>query len=239
MTEIVIGVLALAGVVFGTSAAAKLRGRTAYASYVAGLGESGLIPGRFLRATAAVLAGAEVLTAVGAAGAGAYALATAALGTSTPAASKLAGSALSGSAPSGSALAGSALAGSALAASELAASVLLGGAVLAGALSAGVAVIVRRGTRARCACFGSASARPLGGAALARNLALLVVFAAGSLASVLGLGDAPIAGSLVAVAAGGIAGLVFVHLEDVVDLFTGSPVAGSPVTRAAGLRDRG
>jgi hypothetical protein len=121
--------------------------------------------------------------------------------------------------------------------------VLLGAALLAGALSAGVAVVVRRGTRARCACFGSASARPLGGAALARNLALLVVFAAGSLASMLGLGDAAIAGSLVAVAAGGIVGLLFVHLEDVADLFGGSAVsgstgAGSLVTKAAGPRDR-
>jgi hypothetical protein len=228
MTEIVIGILALAGVVFGISAAAKLRGRGAYRDYVAGLGESGLIPGRFLRATAAVLAGAEVLTAVGAAGAGAYALATSVLGTS----------ALATSAPTASAPALSAPALSALAVSALAASVLLGAALLAGALSAGVAVVVRRGTRARCACFGSASARPLGGATLVRNLALLVVFAAGFVASVLGLGDAAIAGSLVAVAGGGIAGLLFVHLEDVVDLFSGPPVTGSLVTKAAGPRDR-
>jgi hypothetical protein len=180
-----------------------------------------------------VLAGAEVLTAVGAAGAGAYALVTAAQGTSALTASNLAASNL----------AASNLAASNLAASVPAASVLLGAALLAGALSAGVAVVVRRGTRARCACFGSASARPLGGAALARNLALLVVFAAGSLASMLGLGDAAIAGSLVAVAAGGIVGLLFVHLEDVADLFGGSAVsgstgAGSLVTKAAGPRDR-
>ena len=223
MTEIVIGVLALAAVVFGTSAGAKLRGRAAYRDYVAGLGETGLISGRFVRATAAVLAGAEVLTAVGAAGAGAYAPAISAHGTSALAASKLAASELAGS--------------------ELTPSVLLGGAVLAGALSTGVAIIVRRGTRARCACFGSASARPLGGAALVRNLALLVVLAAGSLASVLSRGDAALAGSLVAIAGGGIVGLLFVHLEDVAELFSGSAVsgstgAGSLVTKAAGPRDR-
>ena len=203
MTETVIGVLALAAVVFGTSAAAKLRGRAAYAGFVAGLGDSGLITARFLPAIAAVLAGAEVLIAAGAAATAGYALA--------------------GQGPAATALAGF---------------VLLAGVLLAGALSAGVAVLIRAGRPARCACFGSASARPLGVPALARNLALLVVFAAGFLASVPGLHDSAIAGSLVALGGGGITGLLFVHLEDVVDLFGGSPGAGPAWTRVAGSRER-
>jgi hypothetical protein len=203
MTLTVIAVLALAAVVFGTSAGAKLRGRAAYAGFVAGLGESGLIAIRFLPAVAAVLAGAEVLIAVGA-----------------------------------TATAGYALAAEPPAAAALARIALLAAALLAGALSAGVAVLVRRGTRARCACFGSSSARPLGAQALARNLALLVVFVAGFLASVPSPQDPAIAGSLVALAGGGITGLLLVHLDDLVELFGGSPGAGLATTRATGSRER-
>jgi hypothetical protein len=57
-------VLAAAAVVFLTSAATKLRRRSAYRSYRAGLGEARLVPARMLPATAAALAGSELAAAL-------------------------------------------------------------------------------------------------------------------------------------------------------------------------------
>ncbi len=216
MSEIIIGVLALAAVVFGTSAAAKLRGRGSYDGYVAGLRESGLIPARRLTMTAAILAGGEVLVAAAAIVAGGFLL----------------------TAPPAAGLTAPVLASAMPASSVLASTVLAGAVVLTGALSAGIAAVLRRGTRARCACFGSASSRPLGAVHLTRNLALLAVFAAGLLASVLDRHGAAISGSLVAIAGGGITGLLVVHLEDVADLFGAPPAASPPATRTAGARGR-
>lgn len=63
MVEFVIAVLTNAAIVFGVSAGAKLRSRRSYRSFRTGLGETQLISGGKLPATAALLVGAEVTVA--------------------------------------------------------------------------------------------------------------------------------------------------------------------------------
>jgi hypothetical protein len=65
MSEVGFAILILGAWVFGASAIAKLRGRRAYRAFVAGLRESGLVPGAGLPAVAAALAGSEAVIAVG------------------------------------------------------------------------------------------------------------------------------------------------------------------------------
>ena len=132
-----IAVLSAAACVYLASATAKLRGRSAYLSFQAGLAETRLISRRLLPPAAAALAACEAVVAVSAAVAAALTAANAS-GAATVTASAL---------------------GLAIA--------------LTSVLAAGVAVILHRGTRARCACFGSASDRALGRPQLARNLGLL------------------------------------------------------------------
>jgi hypothetical protein len=69
MTELVIAVLALAACVYGMSCGSKLTRRRNYRAFRDGLGETSLVPGRLLGATAAILAGSEtaVATLLGAA----------------------------------------------------------------------------------------------------------------------------------------------------------------------------
>lgn len=98
--------------------------------------------------------------------------------------------------------------------------------LLTAALTAGVAVVIRRGTRARCACFGGGSARPLGGAHLFRNLALLAVLACGLVGNPMGHGHPGLVGTLVAVTAGAVAALVFICWEDLAELFAPIPLGG-------------
>jgi hypothetical protein len=89
---------------------------------------------------------------------------------------------------------------------------------LSGVLAAGVAVVIRRGAHARCACFGAGSSRPLGRAHLARNLSLMAVVCAG-LAAVPQPQPQPILiGRLLAAAVGGVAALLFIRWDDVADL---------------------
>ncbi len=188
MTETVIFALAVIVVVFGASAVTKLRGRRFYRGYVDGLAESGLVAGRALAATAAVLAAGEALVAVVAVAAASYLVAA------PPA-------------PSG------------LASATLAAAV-----VLTGVLTVGVAMVLRRGTRARCACFGSSASRPLGPPHLVRNVALLVIAVIGLAASIAGTTASSVGAGLVAAAGGVVVGLLAIHLDDLVDLFAASPV---------------
>jgi hypothetical protein len=95
--------------------------------------------------------------------------------------------------------------------------------VLTVTLTAGVAVVMRRGTQARCACFGARSTRPLGGAHLLRNLVLLAVLAAGLASSPLGHGHLGPADTIVAAAAGAVAALLFIRWEDLAELFAPIP----------------
>jgi len=110
----------------------------------------------------------------------------------------------------------------------LAESALALAAGLMAVLTAGVTVVIRRGVKTPCVCFGSRSARPLGPAHLARNVGLLALLTAG----LVGEGftrTAPLAaGSVLAVAAGLIVALLFIRWEDLAALFTPIQAAYQP-----------
>ena len=113
----------------------------------------------------------------------------------------------------------------------LAESALAAAAVLTAVLAIGVAVVVRRGTRARCACFGSGAVRQLGRVHLARNLCLLTVICAGLAGIPLARGHATTAGAVLAAPAGAVAALLFIRWDDLVGLFL--PIAGAPAPAAS------
>lgn len=193
MDDVLIALLCLTGCVFGTSSGAKLRGRTAYRAFRAGLGETGLVSDRLLPAAVVLGAGEAVVAAALVAAAAVTAVA----------------------APGAAVLACCALAAAA---------------ALLGMLAAGVGTVIRRGTAARCACFGTGSDRPLSGVHLTRNLGLLGVTAAGLAVLPLAAGHAVTGGSLagagLAAASGAAASLLFIRWEDLADLFT--PLAQRP-----------
>jgi hypothetical protein len=114
------------------------------------------------------------------------------------------------------------------AAAATAAAATLGLAIaLTGVLAAGVAVILRRGTQARCACFGAVSERLLGRPQLARNSVLLAALASALVCSQASLGQATAGEAVVAALAGAVIGLLLIRLDDIVELFT--PISsGSP-----------
>ena len=87
------------------------------------------------------------------------------------------------------------------------------------ALTAGIAVLVHRGVRARCACFGPGSPNILGWPHLARNLVLLALLAAGLAADQVGQGVPSTAAALLAAISGAITAVVLVHLDDLIILF--------------------
>ena len=92
---------------------------------------------------------------------------------------------------------------------------------LLGAFTTGIAIVLRRGTRAGCLCFG-ATERPYGPRHLVRNGLL----AAATLAGALTTGyptDLP--GALIAIVAGVLAALVLVAFDDLLDLFA-TPARG-------------
>jgi hypothetical protein len=91
-------------------------------------------------------------------------------------------------------------------------------------LAAGITAIMRRGTKAHCACFGSRSARPLGWVHLSRNLGLLAAEICGLVACPLS-SQPTVAGSVVAAVAGGVAALLFIRADDLADLFGSAPPA--------------
>jgi hypothetical protein len=101
----------------------------------------------------------------------------------------------------------------------------LTGAALAGAtaltsvLTAGVAVAVRRGVTAPCACFGSGSRSPLSGVHLARNACLLAVLVAGTASAGLEAWPPSLAAATLAAAAGGVSALLLTRLDDLTALF--------------------
>jgi len=183
MPEVVIAVLSAAGCVYLASSTAKLRRRSAYQSFRAGLTETGLVSGRSLPAAAAALAGCEALVTV----------------------SVLAAAGLTAANATGAAAVTVCALGLAIA--------------LTSVLAAGIAVILRRGTRARCACFGSASDRPLGRPQLARNLGLLALLVAALACAADGHGQPPAGGATVAVIVGAVAGILLIRFDDLVALF--------------------
>jgi hypothetical protein len=105
-------------------------------------------------------------------------------------------------------------------ASAVAAVSLAAAALLTGILAAGVAVLVHRGTRARCACFGAAASRPVGKSQLSRNLAILAVADLGLAVNAVANGRPAPAGIVVATAAGAVAALLLIRLDDLITVFT-------------------
>jgi hypothetical protein len=93
-------------------------------------------------------------------------------------------------------------------------------AALTAVLAAGVGVAIRRGTQARCACFGARPGRPLGRPHLVRNLILLAAFVTGLTVVPLAGGPGGPAATALAAAAGSLAALLLIRWEDLADLFT-------------------
>ncbi len=91
---------------------------------------------------------------------------------------------------------------------------------LTGVLTAGIAVILSRGTQARCACFGSVSEQLLGRPHLARNAALLGALTAALICNLEGTGRGSAGGIVLAALVGGVIGLLLIRLDDIVELFT-------------------
>lgn len=107
-----------------------------------------------------------------------------------------------------------ALAGPALTVAALAAA-----AALTAVLTAGVAVAVRRGVAAPCACFGSAGRAPLSGVHLTRNACLLAVLVAGAVGAGIERWQPGPAAAALAAAAGGVSALLLTRLDDLTALF--------------------
>ncbi|MFD1322750.1 MauE/DoxX family redox-associated membrane protein [Micromonospora sonneratiae] len=103
-----------------------------------------------------------------------------------------------------------------------------------GILSAGMLTAVRRGRRPACLCFGAAGV-PIGARHVARNLLLAAIAAGGLVASVATSGSPmrPAAALLAVATAVPLAALV-VRLDDIVELFTASPVRAKPPVGPSG-----
>lgn len=100
-------------------------------------------------------------------------------------------------------------------------------------LSLGVALVLRRGTNAHCACFGAAE-RPLRALHLVRNGVLLLGAASALVLRVLTRGNEVAAiGAVLGMTSGAIAGAVLIRLDDVVDLFLPSHTAEPEELRAS------
>jgi len=108
---------------------------------------------------------------------------------------------------------------------QLAESAFTVAAVLIVVLAAGVAVVIRRGTMARCPCFGSTSARPLGVAHLVRNACLLLPLLAGLACCPLNHDRPALAGSVLAVASGLVVALLLIRWDDLAALLAPIPSA--------------
>ena len=120
----------------------------------------------------------------------------------------------------------------------LAESVLAAAAALTVVLTVGVAAVIRRGTVARCSCFGAGSGRPLGWAHLVRNLALLAVICTGLAAVPLAHGQPALAGAALAAVAGAVAALLFIRWDELVELFAPVPqsMIAPPAVRRPGRK---
>lgn len=202
MSELVIAVLAVIIVVFGTSATAKLHSKSAFKLFQTELGNTATVSSRWLPAIAVSMAACEAAIAVLAVLA---LILTSVLGLTR--------------AVSGLALAGAVLL-----------SILLTG---------GVAMVLRHGTTAHCACFGSGAGVPLGKPHLARNTALLAVAIAGLASNEFSNGAPGMAAALLALGAGAVAGLLLVHFDDLVFLAARTSTSAISSDRATRFSSRG
>jgi uncharacterized membrane protein YphA (DoxX/SURF4 family) len=82
-----------------------------------------------------------------------------------------------------------------------------------------VGVVLRRGERAPCGCFGSADDQPLGWPQLGRNLFLATLGLIGLVTAGHGAGGYTVAGAGLTVAAAALVALLVIRLDDIVDLF--------------------
>ena len=96
---------------------------------------------------------------------------------------------------------------------------LAAAAALTAVLTAGVAVAVRRGVAAPCACFGSGGRAPLSGVHLTRNACLLAVLVAGAAGAGIERWPPGPAAAALAAAAGGVSALLLTRLDDLTALF--------------------
>ena len=87
-------------------------------------------------------------------------------------------------------------------------------------LTAGVIASIRRGSDAPCVCFGAS--KPLGPLHAIRNGLLLMALIVG-VAGMAGAGPAHLFVDVIAALAGGIAAALFVHADELVDLFVLTP----------------
>ncbi|MFG1923028.1 MauE/DoxX family redox-associated membrane protein [Cryptosporangium sp. NPDC048952] len=93
-------------------------------------------------------------------------------------------------------------------------------AILLAGLSGGIALALRRGPGATCACFG-ATERPLNAGHLWRDVVLVLACAVGvALAVGAGSHATDPAGTIVATFAGAVVGLLVARLDDLIDLFS-------------------
>ena len=109
-------------------------------------------------------------------------------------------------------------------------------ALLVSLLAVGVAVVIRRGTQATCACFGPGRSRQLGRAHLVRNLSLLAVICAGLAGVPLAHGRPAVAGAVLGAIVGAVAALLFIRWDDLAELFTPSAGAAQTAGRAGRRR---
>jgi hypothetical protein len=201
MAELVIAALMTAVVTYGISATAKLRSRRAFRDFRAGLAATALVSRPLTGPVAAALAAAEVAVA------GLCATALTMTFLSRP------------GAPAGTFLAGTFLAGTVLTGTVLTGAALASAAALTAVLTAGVAVAVRRGVTAPCACFGSRGRAPLSGVHLTRNACLLTVLVAGAGGAGLERWPPGPAAAALAAVAGGVSALLLTRLDELTALF--------------------
>ncbi|MCX4774949.1 MULTISPECIES: MauE/DoxX family redox-associated membrane protein [unclassified Streptomyces] len=97
--------------------------------------------------------------------------------------------------------------------------------------TAGIALLLRRGVRAPCQCFGE-SAVPIGLRHVVRNV-LLAVLAGVGLSTAFAAGPPQVGGAVVATLAGLLLGGLTVSLDDLVELF--QPVNSSVPNRLRGV----
>jgi hypothetical protein len=182
MATIVIAVLIMASVVFGVSAAAKVRSPVAYRLFSTSIADTGLLPGTMLRQAAAALTVAEAVIAAGAAASAGLMCA------GTPGAVRAAQFAL------------------------------IAAIVLTATLVTGVAVVIHRGVRASCACFGASAGQPLGTIHLIRNVVLDSLLLGGLVSAGFAGTAIAVAAAALAVACGVTTALLFIRWEDLAGL---------------------
>jgi hypothetical protein len=195
MAYFLLTVLVMAALVFGASAAGKLRSRAAFRSYRAALAGTGLLPqrlGALWPALSSVLAVGELIVAAGLSAAAVLVVAAPERDTVV----------------------------------RLVLGLALGLAVLLSCvLVAGVRVLIRRGTRARCACFGASAGRPIGVLHLVRNAALLGLVLAAMASDLAGgpMRSGPVAAVVMAAVGGACLALLIIRWEDLAVLVTPVP----------------